>query len=126
MNLPVRAVTTSDEQGAEKRSSLIRSLSDFTKQHRAANWEGSFAAFLESVFPADSRGIARTSHQYMWDMRRARGNLFQNELFGVDQTIERVMDYFKAASAGSEVGRRLLLLLGPPSRSEERRVGEAR
>ena len=25
------------------------------------------------------------------------------------------MDYFKAASAGSEVGRRLLLLLGPPS-----------
>src|SRR5688572_18988696 len=115
MNLPVRAVTTSDDHGAEIRSSLIRSLSEFTKQHRAANWEGSFAAFLESVFPADSRGIARTSHQYMWDMMRARGNLFQDELFGVDQTIERVMDYFKAAAAGSEVGRRLLLLLGPPS-----------
>jgi serine protein kinase len=115
MNLPVRAVTTSDDQGAEIRSSLLRSLSEFTRQHRAANWEGSFAAFLESVFPADSRGIARTSHQYMWDMMRARGNLFQDELFGVDQTIERVMDYFKAAAAGSEVGRRLLLLLGPPS-----------
>ena len=27
----------------------------------------------------------------------------------------RVVDYFKAAAAGSDVGRRLLLLLGPPS-----------
>jgi serine protein kinase len=61
----------------------------------------------------------------MWDMMRAEGyddnsgrfrcQLFEDELYGVDDTIERVVDYFKAASAGSEVGRRLLLLLGPPS-----------
>jgi serine protein kinase len=111
MNMPVRAISPNEE----KRSSLIRSLSEFTKQHRAAHWAGSFAAFLEGVFPADARGIARSSHQYMWDMMRARGNLFQDELFGIDQTLSRVDDYFKAASAGSEVGRRLLLLLGPPS-----------
>jgi serine protein kinase len=53
--------------------------------------------------------------------RSANGNpdsaigLFSSELFGVDDALERVADYFKAASAGSEVGRRLLLLLGPPS-----------
>jgi serine protein kinase len=111
MNMPVRAINESDE----RRTSLIRSLSEFTKQHRAAHWAGSFASFLESVFPADARSIARTSHQYMWDMMRAKEGLFAQELFGVDDTIERVMDYFKAASAGSEVGRRLLLLLGPPS-----------
>ena len=29
--------------------------------------------------------------------------------------LSRVVDYFKAAAAGSDVGRRLLLLLGPPS-----------
>src|SRR5688572_10971965 len=48
-------------------------------------------------------------------MMRAKEQLFADELFGIDETIERVQDYFKAASAGSEVGRRLLLLLGPPS-----------
>ncbi len=111
MNMPMRAVDEHDE----KRSSLIRSLSEFTKQHRAANWAGTFAQFLESVFPTDARGIARSSHQYIWDMMRTKGELFTDELFGINETLERVQDYFKAASAGSEVGRRLLLLLGPPS-----------
>ena len=41
--------------------------------------------------------------------------LFKRELFGVDEPLGRVVDYFKAAAAGSDVGRRLLLLLGPPS-----------
>ena len=46
---------------------------------------------------------------------QSRTSLFSEELFGMDEAIERVVDYFKAAAAGSEVGRRLLLLLGPPS-----------
>ena len=101
MNLPIRSVTPTDEMRDERRSSLIRSLSEFTKQHRAAHWAGTFAQFLESVFPVDTRGIARTSHQYIWDMMRAKEQLFADELFGIDETIERVQDYFKAASAGS-------------------------
>jgi len=112
MSMPVRAVSNERD---ERRSNMIHALSDFTKQHRAAHWAGTFASFLESVFPADARAIARTSHQYMWDMMRAQPTLFQDELYGVDDTIERVTDYFKAAASGSEVGRRLLLLLGPPS-----------
>src|SRR5438034_4611991 len=46
---------------------------------------------------------------------RLRCQLFEDELYGINDTIERLVDCFKAASAGSEVGRRLLLLLGPPS-----------
>jgi len=38
--------------------------------------------------------------------------LFKRELFGIDEPLGRVVDYFKAAAAGSDVGRRLLLLLG--------------
>ncbi len=112
MSMPVRAVSN---EYVEHRSSLISALSEFTKQHRAAHWAGTFSSFLESVFPADSRGIARSSHQYMWDMMRAEQGLFKDELYGIDDTLERVTDYFKAAASGSEVGRRLLLLLGPPS-----------
>ncbi|HEY2338654.1 MAG TPA: serine protein kinase [Burkholderiales bacterium] len=94
---------------------LLKSLSLFSKEHRAARWSGTFAAFLEGIFPADPSGLTRTSHQYLWDMMRAENHLFRDELYGIDGTIERVLDYFKAAAAGSEVGRRLLLLLGPPS-----------
>src|SRR5688500_15810101 len=115
MNMPVRMISPNDDTRDEPRASLITSLSAFTKQHRAAHWAGTFAQFLETVLPADSRGAARSSHQYICDMMRASERLFQDELFGIDDTIERVTDYFKAAAAGSEVGRRLLLLLGPPS-----------
>jgi serine protein kinase len=115
----------SNDKRDDRKSTLLKSLSEFTKGHRAARWAGTFAGFLESVFPADPRGISRASHQYIWDMMRAGGyddsegrwrcQLFEDDLYGIGDTIERVVDYFKAASAGSEVGRRLLLLLGPPS-----------
>jgi serine protein kinase len=100
---------------SQPHSELLKSLSEFSKEHRAARWSGSFAAFLEGIFPADPPGLTRSSHQYLWDMMRANDTLFNDELYGIDGTIDRVLDYFKAAAAGSEVGRRLLLLLGPPS-----------
>src|SRR5574341_1650399 len=119
------AVMRSGTGNTGRHEDVLRSLADFSKQHRAARWAGTFASFLESVFPADARGISRGSHQYIWDMMRAEGfenadgrlrcQLFEDELYGINETIERVVDYFKAAAAGSEVGRRLLLLLGPPS-----------
>ncbi|WP_229259791.1 serine protein kinase [Duganella aquatilis] len=94
-------------------------LRAFTQQHRAGHWSGSFADFMEHVLPAAPAQLARTSHQYIWDMLRWSGKqrcaLFADELFGIDDALNRVSDYFKAAAAGSEVGRRLLLLLGPPS-----------
>src|SRR5687767_4552682 len=121
MNNPVPGFN----DNSERKQSLLKSLSDFSKEHRAAHWAGTFSSFLEQIFPHDPRGLARSSHQYIWDMMRAEGfddsqgrfrcQLFEDELYGINDTIERVVDYFKAASAGSEVGRRLLLLLGPPS-----------
>ena len=120
----VTAMRSSNDNSG-RHEDVLRSLAQFSKEHRAARWAGTFASFLESVFPADARGIARTSHQYIWDMMRTEGfedakgrlscKLFEGELYGINETIERVVDYFKAAAAGSEVGRRLLLLLGPPS-----------
>ena len=118
-------VMRSGSGNSGRHEDVLKSLAQFSKEHRAARWSGTFANFLESVFPVDARAIARTSHQYIWDMMRAEGyedasgrlrcQLFEDELYGISDTIERVVDYFKAAAAGSEVGRRLLLLLGPPS-----------
>src|SRR5580765_6471761 len=128
----VNSETAKTTTTTERHSDFLKSLVEFTKDHRAARWSGTLSEFLEGVFRADPKGIVRSSHQYIWDMLRANGfddgfaggssgsgkfrcQLFEDELFGIDETIGRVVDYFKAASAGSEVGRRLLLLLGPPS-----------
>src|SRR6202165_604941 len=106
---------------------FLNSLTDFSKQHRAQRWEGPLGDFLTQILPARPTALVRTSHEYIWDMLLWYGRdvdvsdslkareLFKRELFGVDEPLGRVVDYFKAAAAGSDVGRRLLLLLGPPS-----------
>jgi len=117
--------TQQDVHHTERQGEFLKSLEAFTKEHRASYWSGTLSEFIERVLAADPKGVARTSHQYMWDMIRWMGGheqdgifhckLFEEDLFGIDESISRVVDYFKAAAAGSEVGRRLLLLLGPPS-----------
>ena len=108
-------------------SDFIDSLNKFSKEHRAQRWEGSLSDFLTHILPTRPAAFVRTSHEYIWDMllwhgRSSEGDdthkareLFKRELYGVDEPLGRVVDYFKAAAAGSDVGRRLLLLLGPPS-----------
>ena len=106
---------------------FLDSLTTFSKEHRAQRWEGTLGDFLTLILPTRPAALVRTSHEYIWDMmlwhgRQTEGDetkkareLFKRELFGVDEPLARVVDYFKAAAAGSDVGRRLLLLLGPPS-----------
>ena len=106
-------------------SKFVDALSAYSRNHSARRWEGTFGDFLSLILPGHAHALARTSHQYLWDMLRWYGRsgggeapeqaLFQRELYGVDSALARVTDYFKAAAAGSDVGRRLLLLLGPPS-----------
>ena len=114
--------------GEDSRSSFLDDLTAFATEHNAQHWRGTFAEFLQDVLPDDPTKFTRSSHQYIYDMlcwyRDAQPRteeivsekqLFSGELFGIDPALDRVIDYFKAAAAGSDVGRRLLLLLGPPS-----------
>src|SRR5580698_2788396 len=118
----------SKQEDPVRRKDFLESLRSFSKLHRSQKWEGTFGEFLTGVVAANPAAAARTSHQYIWDMLRWHGHdnedggdnlkaraLFRRELFGIDEPLSRVVDYFKAAAAGSDVGRRLLLLLGPPS-----------
>src|ERR1700758_2649097 len=118
-----------DSESHGTNATFIDTLSSFSRLHRAQRWEGTFGDFLANILPANTSALARTSHEYIGDMRRGPGRaaesdvpestkareLFKRELFGVDEPLGRVVDYFKAAAAGSDVGRRLLLMLGPPS-----------
>ncbi len=117
-----------NEMTGPEQSRFVDSLTNYSQEHRAKYWEDTFDDFLREILPAAPRRFARSSHQYVWDMMCWHGwedseegesvtryNLFGGDLFGMDEALERVANYFKAASEGSEVGRRLLLLLGPPS-----------
>ena len=125
----MRPLSDDDSDSSKPYSAFIESLSSFSRLHRAQRWEGTFGEFLANIVPVNPAAMARTSHEYIWDMLRWHGRaapadmpesskareLFKRELFGIDEPLGRVVDYFKAAAAGSDVGRRLLLLLGPPS-----------
>ncbi len=113
----------------DRAEEFLESLSSFSRLHRAQRWEGTFGDFVKVILPQSPAAVARTSHQYVWDMLRWHGQsaspdasetlrareLLKRELFGIDEPLSRVVEYFKAAAAGSDVGRRLMLLLGPPS-----------
>ena len=115
-----------DSAEPTRRLGFVETLSAYSRRHSAQRWEGTFGDFLTHLLPGNPAALARTSHQYLWDMLRWYGDtdhadgppeqaLFRRELYGIDEALGRVADYFKAAAAGSDVGRRLLLLLGPPS-----------
>ncbi|HKZ72489.1 MAG TPA: hypothetical protein VJ011_00410, partial [Steroidobacteraceae bacterium] len=86
------------ESDATKRAEFLESLSSFSRLHRAQRWEGTFADFLSNILPSNPAAMARTSHQYIWDMLRWHGEhaqgegsesarareLFRRELFGID------------------------------------------
>ncbi len=117
------------DTGNQRTLTFIEDLNAFASDHKAARWSGTFAEFLNDVVPSNPRRYTRISHQYIYDVlcwyrnkRRAEDtdstaptDLFTEDLFGIDSALVRVVEYFKAASAGSDIGRRLLLLLGPPS-----------
>jgi serine protein kinase len=118
------------EISSKKSAGFIDDLGSFASSHKPAMWQGTFTEFLNDILPANPYRLARSSHQYIYDMlcwyRNVRSadeaeasanpkDLFTDDLFGIDDSLERVVEYFQAASAGSDVGRRLLLLLGPPS-----------
>jgi len=116
---------TTEAVSSERQAEFIDSLVGFTRRRDAESWSGTLASFLDTIVRANPALATRSAQQYMWDMLRSlskedehgvlRCSLLSEELFGIDDPISRVVDYFKAAAAGSEVGRRLLLLLGPPS-----------
>src|ERR1700751_5547255 len=102
----------SEDSDSATHSAFIESLSSFSRLHRAQRWEGTFGEFLATILPPNPAAMARTSHQYIWDMFRWHGRtaqaefpdnqrareLFKRELFGIAEPLSRVVDYFKAAA----------------------------
>jgi len=93
-----------------------------------SSWEGTLKEYLPMVI--DNPNLNELAHSRICRMieeagviydekdehkKNPRYEFFRKELFGLDDEIAQIMQYFKAAAAGSEVSRRILLLWGPTS-----------
>jgi serine protein kinase len=114
------------EQDGKKQFNISERLEDLRREHEALRWEGSFRDYFELV--AQNPRIAQLSHARINDMVHAAGierfnegtqhevlsyNFFASELFGIEEPIARIVEYFKSAAQRLEVRKRILLLMGP-------------
>jgi len=114
------------EQDGNKQFNISERLEDLRREHAALRWEGSFRDYFELV--AQNPRIAQLSHARINDMVHAAGvdrlnegtqhellsyKFFDSELFGIEEPIARIVEYFKSAAQRLEVRKRILLLMGP-------------
>jgi len=103
---------------------LSSELQNYLQQAKKEPEVISFAEYLEKVRKCPT--ISSPAHKRIYDMIRSYGVIvdeegretykyFERELFGIENATREIMEYFKGAAQGSDVGRRFLMLYGPPS-----------
>lgn len=110
----------------EKRLSLTDMLEAHRRERERLSWEGTFRDYFEMA--SSNQKITSLSHARISDMITAAGveklnegtpdevtryKFFSEELFGIDEAIEQIVEYFKSAAQRLEVRKRILLLMGP-------------
>lgn len=99
-------------------------LAAFRQQQKSLDWNGTFSDYLEIV--SRNPTVAATAHARVYDMIETAGvssveghkryEFFNNELFGNEEPLERLVEeYFHSAAKRLEVRKRILLLMGPVS-----------
>jgi serine protein kinase len=114
------------EQDGNNKFNISERLEGLRRDREALRWEGSFRDYFELV--SQNPRIAQLSHARINDMVHAAGveklnegtrdeitryNFFAHELFGIEEPIARIVEYFKSAAQRLEVRKRILLLMGP-------------
>jgi serine protein kinase len=112
-------------------SDIFEKIDVHLQNHRMGTWTGTFRDYLSMVMKQPS--LAQRAHARLYNMIKRTGvqaddegkehyAFFEQDLFGIDEPLARVVEYFKAAAMGSDVGRRVLLLYGPPSSGKSQLV----
>lgn len=103
---------------------VVQWLKNHRDREAALAWRGTFADYLQRVVDNPTLGIH--SHARIYEMIRKAGikeennqksyQFFNKELFGMDKTLERLVEeYFHSAAKRLDVRKRILLLMGPVS-----------
>lgn len=87
-------------------------------------WTGTFADYLRLV--TENPSLCKLSHSLVYESILAKGasvssigqpiyGLFENDIFGLEDALDKVVRYFAASARRLEVRKRILLLIGPPA-----------
>ncbi|MDX2044134.1 MAG: protein prkA, partial [Acidobacteriota bacterium] len=110
----------------DKKLSLSELLEAHRRERERLVWEGTFRDYFELV--SGNLRLASLSHARICDMILAPGvekiaegtrdeltryKFFSDELFGIEEPIAKIVEYFKSAAQRLEVRKRILLLMGP-------------
>lgn len=103
---------------------ILDELKKYQNKENQLKWEGTFGDYLEIV--RQNPQITQLSHARIYNMiknsgitennGRKRYRFFEKEIFGLEKTIEcLVEEYFHPAARRLDVRKRILLLMGPVS-----------
>ncbi|MFC4619014.1 PrkA family serine protein kinase [Camelliibacillus cellulosilyticus] len=103
---------------------FLDSIKKQREEEKKLEWEGTFADYLALL--KEKPWIAQSAHSRVYNMIKSAGvtedndqkhyHFFDNEIFGLEEAIERLVDeYFHPAAKRLDVKKRILLLMGPVS-----------
>ncbi len=103
---------------------ILDKVKQYREEEERLKWEGTFAEYLELL--KERPEIAQTAHSRVYNMIKAAGidkkdgrnsyRFFNEEIFGLEEAIERLVEeYFHPAAKRLDVRKRILLLMGPVS-----------
>lgn len=101
-------------EGLEKHN-LFGEIDRFKKEREQLEWERNFGEYFDKI--VENPEIVRTAHQVAYGAVTSRPDFFttgRNALFGAEKATERFIDILKAGAQGLEIGRRIIILVGPP------------
>jgi len=101
---------------------LHQRLVSFREEERKLAWEGTFTDYFDMV--TKNPTIACLSHARIYHMIVDAGvspnkdgtmhyHFFDDEIYGLDRTLQQIVEYFRSAAQRLEVRKRILLLMGP-------------
>lgn len=104
--------------------SILNEVKRFRDEENELKWEGSFEDYLQMI--KGRKEVAQTSHSRVYNMIKNAGieqqdghktySFFNNEIFGLEKSIEKLVEeYFHPAARRLDVRKRILLLMGPVS-----------
>ncbi|OZI10584.1 protein prkA [Bacillaceae bacterium SAS-127] len=103
---------------------ILKKIEQYREEEEQLKWEGTFEEYLNIV--REQPWVAQSAHSRVFHMIKDQGveeesdekrySFFCNELYGLEEALERLIEeYFHPAAKRLDVRKRILLLMGPVS-----------
>ena len=103
---------------------ILKKIELYRKEEEMLKWEGTFRQYLEII--KEKPWVAQSAHSRVYNMIKDSGveeekgvkkyEFFSNQLFGLEESLERLVEeYLHPSAKRLDVRKRILLLMGPVS-----------